>query len=162
MKIFALFIVFFIFSVSINAVASNESCEMRTKRAFPNYELTPGSKEKGFPTHVSTKHYSITTGDYDGDGKKDVALLLRPRSGEGKYAISVCFSSKPSGPPELIIRAYTSGPLSTTPKGREYHDFETNEDSRYELDGIGSYCCECCGATYIYREGMFEEIIDSD
>jgi hypothetical protein len=162
MRIFALIIIFFIFSASINADASNESCEMRTKQAFPNYELTPGSKEKGLPTHVSTKRYSKTTGDYDGDRKKDIALLLRPKSGEGKYAISVCLSSKPSGPPELIKKAYTDGPLSTTPKGRGYHDFETNEDSRYELDGIGSYCCECCGATYIYRDDMFEEIIDSD
>ena len=162
MRIFIILITFSLCSAIVSAKAAAISCEERTKSAFPGYELTSGSVERGIPAHDPTKLYSKTTGDFDGDGKEDVALLLRPTSGHGKYAISVCLSSKPSEPPTLIQNAYTYGPLSTTPKGREYYDFNTDKEGRYELDGIGSYCCECCGATYILRKGRFVEIIDSD
>jgi hypothetical protein len=136
-------------------------CETRTKTAFPDYEPTPGSVERGPATHDTSNPYSRSRGDYDGDGKADIAILLSSASA-GKYAISVCLSSKPSGSPELIKDAYTAGPISTTPKGRKYHDFDTNTEHTYERDGIGSYCCECCGATYIYRSGQFVEVVDSD
>jgi len=162
MKIYILLIMFYLSSVSMNTEAAEMSCEERTKSAFPSYELTSGSADRGVPTHDPTKPYSKTVGDYDGDGKEDIALLLRPRSGAGEYAISVCLSSKPSRAPEFIQEAYTYGPLSTTPKGREYHDFDTGKEGLYEFDGIGSYCCECCGATYILRQGRFVEVIDSD
>ncbi|MHB9097095.1 MAG: hypothetical protein ACYC5X_04645 [Syntrophales bacterium] len=162
MRTLILLITFSLCASSMNAGAAAISCEQRTKSAFPGYEFTPGWAERGQPTHDPTKPYSKTVGDYDGDGKEDIALLLRPISGHGDYAISVCLSSKPSGAPELIHKAYTYGPLVTTPKGREYYDFSTDAEGRYELDGIGSYCCECCGATYILRKGKFVEVIDSD
>lgn len=150
-----------VFSTSANA-GDSRTCEERTHEAFPVYEQTSGSAERGPAVDDPNKPYSRAHGDYDGDGMMDTALLLRPLSEEGKYAISVCLSSRPTQPPELIQNAYTAGPISTTPKGREYYDFDTNEEHRYELDGIGSYCCDCCGATYIFRNGQFVEVIDSD
>lgn len=144
------------------ASASSRSCEVRAQSAFPTFELTPGSDRRGPPIHDSTKPYSKVRGDYDGDGKTDIALLLRPKYGDGKYAISVCLSSRPGGAPEFIADAYTSGPLSTIPKGRKYQDFDTGAWHKYERDGVGSYCCECCGATYVFRKGEFEAVVDSD
>jgi hypothetical protein len=91
-----------------------------------------------------------------------MALLLRPKDGTGQYAISVCLTSKPTAVPELIRDVNTTAPLSTTVKGSEYYDFDAGAEGRYELDGVGSYCCECCGATYILRGGHFVEIVDSD
>ncbi len=128
------------------------TCEARTAAAFPAYELTPGVDPRPVPGSYLSKANSVVHGDYDGDGKVDAALLLRPKFGADKYAISVCLSGKPTAQPELIRDAYTTGALSTTPKGQKYYDFEADAEGKYELDGVGSYCCECCGATYIFRK----------
>lgn len=138
------------------------ACEARTAAAFPTFEPTPGADPRPAPGSHPGNANSVAHGDYDGDGTVDAALLLRPASGPGKYAISVCLSSKPTAQPELIRDAYTTGALSVSPKGRTYHDFDADAEGRYELDGVRSYCCECCGATYVFRGGRFVEIIDSD
>lgn len=162
MKMLPLVVTFSACLVGLEVAAEEASCEQRTTSAFPDYQLTSESLEPGAPSLDPVAPYSETRGDYDGDGTTDVALLLGPTAGVAKHAISVCLSSKPSRLPELILDAYTAAPLSTTPKGRKYHDYNTETVGTYELDGVGSYCCECCGATYIYRNGRFAEIIDGD
>ena len=137
-------------------------CELRTHAAFPGYVFAAGSEARAAKPERPGQARSRARGDFDGDGRMDTALLLRPASATGKYAIAVCLSSKPAVRPELIREAYTPGPITTTPKGRKYLDFDSNVERRYEHDGIGSYCCECCGATYIYRKGKFVEVVDSD
>ena len=149
--------------LSANASAGDLSaCEVRTAAAFPAYKQTPGTDPRPAPDVRPSKTNSVARGDYDGDGMADIALLLRPKSGSGKYVISVCLSSKPAVLPELIPAAYTTGELSTTPRGQKYYDFNNGTEGTYELDGVGTSCCECCGATYIYRAGRFVEVVDSD
>lgn len=149
--------------LSANATAGEQhACEVRTAAAFPAYKQTPGTDPRPGPDFHQSKVNSVARGDYDGDGRTDIALLLQPKSGSGKYAIAVCLSTKPTGIPELIPDAYTTGELSTTPRGQKYYDFNDGTEGKYELDGVGTSCCECCGATYIYRSGHFEEIVDSD
>ena len=138
------------------------ACEVKTHAAYPAYEQTPGTDPRPGPDFHQSKTNSIARGDYDGDGRKDSALLLRPRSGSANYAISVCLSSKPTALPELIREAYTTGELTTIPRGQKYYDFDDGSEGKYELDGVGTSCCECCGATYIFRAGRFVEIVDSD
>lgn len=162
MKALALLIVLSVCSASATAGIASASCEKRTRWAFPACVSTPAYPDPGAPKHDPDGPHSEAYGDYDGDGKMDAALLLRPASGEGRHAISVCLSRKPDGAPELIRDAYTAGPVSTTPKDRRHYDYNTGTHGLYELDGVGSYCCECCGATYILRKGRFVEIIDSD
>lgn len=161
MKVRFFLVLLALLPLGANAGVSS-GCETRTKVAFPDYIPAPGSAERGAAVLNSREPYSRTRGDFDGDGKMDWAILLRPKSGNGKFAISVCLSSRASRAPELIPDAYTAGPLSTTPKGRKYLDSDSNFERRYEHDGIGSYCCECCGATYIFRNGQFVAVVDSD
>lgn len=138
------------------------TCEERVLAAFPAYQFSAGSTERGPPQPEHDAIPSRVTTDFDGDDQVDTALLLRPVNGEGKYAIAVCLTSLPAATPVLIVDAYTAAPLTVTPKDRTYYDFGTGEEGRYEHDAIGSYCCECCGATYVWRGRRFVEIIDSD
>jgi hypothetical protein len=160
MKIYAVIAALFL---SANANGGGlHACEVRTAAAYPAYEQTPGADPRPGPDFHQSKTNSIARGDYDGDGVTDIALLLRPKSGSGKYAISACLTSKPTALPELIRDAYTTGDLTTTPRGQKYYDFDDGTEGEYELDGVGTSCCECCGATYIFRSGRFVEIVDSD
>jgi hypothetical protein len=151
----------FLFAFSAEA-ANTHACAQRTAASFPTYVQAPGFDPRPAPDPNESKSNSTARGDYDGDGNADTALLLRPKSGSGKYAISVCLSSRPNSQPELIRNAYTSGALATIPKGQQYYDFNTGAEGAYERDGVGTSCCECCGATYIFRKGRFVEIVDSD
>lgn len=137
--------------------------EAKTAAAYSTYAAqTPGTDPRPGPGFHQGKTNSTARGDYDGDGRKDDALLPKPKSGSGKYAISVCLSSKPTALPDLIREAYTTGELTTIPRGHQYYDFNDGTEGRYELDGVGTSCCECCGATYVFRAGRFVEIVDSD
>lgn len=88
MKTLALLIVLSVCSASATAGIASASCEKRTRWAFPACVSTPGYPDPGAPKHDPDGPHSETYGDYDGDGKMDAALLLRPASGEGRHAIS--------------------------------------------------------------------------
>ena len=105
---------------------------------------------------------AVAIGDFDGDSKKDYAFLLEQRGSKGTKAIAVCLSSKGVKVPVLITNLYVDGTIHVTAKGTEYYDFEARKEGKYKTDGITISCCECCGATYIYANGQFEQIIDGD
>jgi hypothetical protein len=104
----------------------------------------------------------IAHGDFDGDGRADTAILLQPIATNTKLAAAVCLSNAPGRKPVLIKDIYTAGNLSTRKKGSRYYDYDTENYGVYERDGISTYCCECCGATYIMRDGAFQQVVDSD
>ena len=132
---------------------ATDACRARAAAAFPDHRPAPATAER---TSVSAR------GDFDGDGAADTALLLQPLGGTAKLAAAVCLSGSPGGQPMLIEDIYTAGNLSTKGKGSRYVDYDTEQAGVYERDGINSYCCGCCGATYVLRNGAFVQVVDSD
>jgi hypothetical protein len=130
-----------------------DSCAARATDAYASYRLAPKTAER---TSVSA------SGDFDGDGKTDTAVLLRPLAKNTKLAAAVCLSSAPDSKPVLIKDIYTAGNLSTMTKGSRHFDYDTEKYGIYERDGINTYCCNCCGATYIMRNDVFVQVVDSD
>jgi hypothetical protein len=137
-------------------------CESATQSSVSDYRRVP---LEGELLRIQTLFkYDPTTafGDFDGDGRTDVALLLERVDSKVTRAISVCLSTRQGKPPVLIESLYVNGEIHVTKKGTPYHDFETGKDSVYLSDGITVACCECCGATYMYKENQFTRVVDGD
>lgn len=132
----------------VSVAAAGVSCLTATLKAFPDLQAVQGDGQ-------------VATGDFDGDGAKDTALFVTSKSKE-KPVIAVCLSSRKNQPPLIIEKPYVTETLSVAPKGAQFYNYNTDREGTYSQDGISVSCCECCGATYIYSNGRFEEIVDSD
>lgn len=139
---------------SIAGPADDAACQRLAETAFPALMIAP------LTTDRTT---AIAHGDYDGDGQQDIALLLVSRDNGPDAAIAVCLSSKRGSVPDLIKFADADETIiSTSPRGSKYYDFQSGQEGVYERDGINVHYHDCCGATYIFREGVFESTVDDD
>lgn len=100
----------------------------------------------------------VTMGDFDNDQARDVAFLIVKA---GKTQIAVCLSGKPEKA-FVIGDLYCDDGIARIPKGAKYYNFETDSEGRYDRDGIHAYCYEKAGATYLYKDGSFQRVVDSD
>jgi len=57
---------------------------------------------------------------------------------------------------------YCSDGIMIAKKGTRAHDFEKGVSVTYRTNGVHAYCFEKAGATYLYRNGRFIRIVDSD
>ncbi len=133
---------------SASAANAGESCLAATLKAFPTLQAVKGKRQ-------------VISGDFDGDGAKDTALFVKRKSKE-ELVIAACLSSRKGQAPVIIEKPYVTETLSVAPKGAKFYDYDTDKEGVFPRDGISVSCCECCGATYIYSDGEFEEIVDSD
>ena len=129
----------------------------------PPAELAAYAKEQGFETNIARA-------DFDGDGSEDVALLVvskptRPEADRKKPSsqyIAVCLN-KPEKPELILIeRPYCGDGISISLKGAEFYNYEIDKKDTYPTNGIHAYCFEKAGATYLFRNGAFRRVVDSD
>ena len=99
---------------------------------------------------IDPKWASVASGDYDGDGRIDQAILLESKSSANRTIVVVFMSSVGSEP---VLAGPGSQQMSTIPRGRRGHNYELDRDFTYESDAIfvGDY--HCCGASLIWRTG---------
>jgi hypothetical protein len=105
---------------------------------------------------------TVAYGDFDDDGRKDVALLIQTASESDSIKIVACLSSIGVTKPVVVERPYCTDGITRASKGQRYHDFATESKGTYPKDGIHAYCFEKAGATYIFTDGSFRQIVDSD
>lgn len=103
---------------------------------------------------------TVIYGDFDEDGRQDVALFVRLLSSTSPGVIAVFHS----GPRRLFMieKLYCSDGIALSKKGLPYHDYDTETEGIYPRDGIASYCFEKAGATYLFEHGSYRQIVDSD
>ena len=114
------------------------------------------------PTRVS--------GDFDGDGRMDVAILVLSGSvpaAEYPYRldllhIAVCLNTSLGVRLFVIDKPYCGDGIALSRRGGRYYDFEKQVEGTYKLDGVHPYCFEKAGATYQFENGSFRRIVDSD
>lgn len=113
---------------------------------------------------------TIIFGDFDGDSRKDVALLVQdgpvpatdyPERLDSLH-IAVCMNMRATRKLYLIDKPYCGDGIQIAPKGGRYYDYETETDGSYKRDGVHAYCFEKAGATYEFDKGSFRKIVDSD
>lgn len=105
---------------------------------------------------------TVAYGDFDDDGEEDVAFMIQPETHSVSRKIVACLSSIGAAKPVVIEKPYCSDGIGTAQKGRRYYDYSTGLEGTYPKDGIHAYCFEKAGATYIFTNGSFREIVDSD
>jgi hypothetical protein len=109
-------------------------------------------------TDLDPKMASVAAGDYDGDGRTDVAVLLE--SAAADRTMVVVFMSRTGSLP--VTAGDGSGYLGTISRGSRGHDYETERDFTYTSDAIFTGDFRCCGASFIWRDGKFVRVATDD
>lgn len=102
----------------------------------------------------------VAYGDFDGDGSKDVAMLVS--DGNDTHQIAICLSRGTTPDLHVIADPYCGDGIAVSKKGARYHDFETESEGRFSSDGVFAYCFEKAGATWIIQNGQPRRIVNSD
>jgi len=105
---------------------------------------------------------NLLNGDFNGDGKRDYALLIEHRN----RLIALAFVNKGRGftkhtletPPKGEVPVY----LWLYRKGERDTDYETGKEFVYRTDAIGVMYYEKAGVSYVYERGRFRRVITSD
>lgn len=101
--------------------------------------------------------------DLDADGVRDTAALIVTGTGDSAvYRIAVCMTRTAGPELHIIDEPYCRDGLMIAKKGTRAYNFDTGQYVTYRTDGLHAYCFEKAGATYLYRNGRFIRIIDSD
>jgi hypothetical protein len=113
---------------------------------------------------------TVARGDFDGDGRADVAFLVQARSQPLREyperlvasRLAVCLA-RPSGVVlHLLDQLYCGDYIEAVAKGERYYDFERDRKGVYPSDGVKTVCFEHASATYVYDGGGFRRIVDGD
>ena len=143
----------------MTAVAMEPSdCAFQLDKQLNGWKLPTVEPDVFYGVTRSGSNPFVTTGDFDNDQKKDAAFLIVK---DGRTKIAVCLSGKPEKA-FIIGDLYCDDGIARAPKGAKYYNYDTNYEGRYERDGVHAYCYEKAGATYLYKDGVFHRVVDSD
>jgi hypothetical protein len=163
-----------IFTLSCEVFAGDEAvlhaCQKVVAKKFTQWRFAPLTDEVA--EYAKSQHINptVTYGDFDGDGRNDVALLIQhganpdpqyPGRGNSLH-IAVCLNTLKGFKFYLIDNPYCGDGIATSLKGRRYYDYNTDKKGTFRHDGVAAYCFEKAGATYQFQNGAFHEIVDSD
>ena len=146
------------------------ACELQIPSHVGPWHIAPIAKDVAAAAKLSHSDPARVFGDFDGDDRKDVALLIQrgtvpvlenPRR-LASLVIVVCLNDVDGLKFFQIDKPYCGDGIALSPKGKPYHDFETEQNGFYRFDGVSAYALERAGATYEYEAGSFHRIIDSD
>ena len=101
--------------------------------------------------NVDARYASVAAGDFDADGRIDVAVLVESRT-QGRTLVVVFMSSVRGGP---VVAGDGDAYVTTISRGTLGHDFDTETDFTYTTDAIFTGDLHCCGASLIWRDGKF-------
>jgi len=141
------------------------ACRTAIDARLPGWQLSPPpadlarmAKQKKFSTNV-------VQSDFDDNGTRDTAVLVvMPGAGElhSRQRIAVCLSQGGKTSLHVISEPYCGDGISVAPKGTRAWDYTTEQRVTYWTNGVSAYCYEKAGATYLFRDGRFVLIVDSD
>ncbi len=123
---------------------------------YPGYKLYAGDR-------ISCKSRSVVSGNFNGDAKRDYAVMFD--KGRGHYVIA--FLSQGSNyQPQVLVGGSSSSILYIGRKGEKYAEIVGNIDKRgmrrLKYDAPGGGTCESAGFLWIYSNGRFRQAWTSD
>ena len=148
-----------------------QSCKTLLNEALPVWTVSSVSKEvKEFVVAQLHADPLKIVGDFDGDGRKDVALLIQTRAQPvfseperiKATRIAVCFAQAPSMVLRLIEEPYCDDYIYLIKKGQDMYDIEAGNLGKYPVDAIGTACFEQAGAAFFFDGKRFRRIVNSD
>ena len=134
---------------------------------FPEWQWGRVAQEiKRFHKEMYGVDYPLfIVGDFNGDNKDDYAMKLTILSDGGMQDIAVAFVSSDSTFSYHVLSQRKSSYevyMFLQPRGKQYYDFEADEQSIFSHDAIGMYVFEKAGGTFIFKNGKFEVVHTSD
>ena len=141
---------------------------------FPGWrfsEVSAGVREF-FRESLPGARPNLVTGDFDGDGRADYALLIehsnfdQPGAGFSHVVERLVFLRRGAG--YRMHRLEQDSPanpdlyLTLARRGRQGFDFKAERKYRYPNDSISVWYFEKAGGTYIYQRGRFRYVTEAD
>jgi hypothetical protein len=112
-------------------------------------------------SNMDPRALSVTIGDYDADGKPDVAVLMQSRNlARTDGTIVVAFMTSLGDAPVFAGRGSLF--VATNKKGEAAHDFSLERDFTFTRDAIFTGDFHCCGDSLLFTSGRFIRIPTSD
>jgi len=116
---------------------------------------------------------NVITGDFDGNGRPDIALLVeylstdQPEKSFTHYVEALAFLNTDRGFVQFKLRNRSPAPnpdlyLTLQHRGAEGFDFKARKKFIYPHDSIGEWWSGKGGGTYIYGGGRFRRVTESD
>ncbi len=147
-----------------------QACEAEAGKRFETWEYARVREDVAEFARSRGENPTVVFGDFDDNLSKDVAFLIQVESDPetqypdryDPYRIVACLRKTGGATLHVIEQLYCSDGIMLTPKGKEDFDYETEKEFVYQRDGVAAYCFEKAGATYIFENGTFRRIIDSD
>jgi hypothetical protein len=139
------------------------ACRERIETRLPGWRLATPSPEVAKWAIEMKEGPTVLQIDLDADGVRDTAALLVTGNGDSlTYHLAVCMQRQKGPELHIIDDLYCSDGIMTAKKGTRAYDFEKEAYVTYRTNGVHAYCFEKAGATYLYRNGRFIRIVDSD
>ncbi len=150
--------------------ALERACKAQITAKLPQWTMASVTPDVAQWAESQHENLTLIYGDFDGDGRLDIALLIqdRPTAVFGQPArhdashVAICLSRPPGVVLHLIDEPYCSDFIERARKGQRYYDFEAEETGTYLLDGVRTVCYEKASATYVYDGKSFRQIVDGD
>ena len=158
-------------SLSAYAAELGQSCKALIDQALPVWTTASVSGEvKAFAATELHADPLQVRGDFDGDGREDIAFLIQTRAQPvfeeperiKATRIAVCFARMPSIVLRLIEKPYCDDFIYLMKKGERMYDIEAGDLGRYPFDAIGTTCFEKAGAVFLFDGKDFRRIVNSD
>lgn len=146
------------------------ACTAQVAARFSQWRFAPIREDVAEWAKSENMNPAIAYGDFDGDGRKDVALLIQAGpSPDSEYPgrldslhIAVCMNPTAGMKLYVVEKLYCGDGITVSPQGKHYFDLVADTEGFYKLDGVRAYCFEKAGATYVFEKGAFRQIVDGD
>ena len=146
-----------------DAAELSKDCRAKLDSRIPGWHLSPPPDDLAEYAKQNKLQTNIAQADLDGDGTRDTAVLVvATTDGKSVQYIAVCLERKVQPQLRLIREPFCGDGIRIAPKGQTAYDFQTGKNLIYQTNGVHAYCFEKAGGTYLYRNGRFELVVDSD
>lgn len=140
-------------------------CQKILKGEFSSYRPAQVSQEFQI-NHQAGKHSyepNLVKGDWNGDGKIDYAVLIERKqilNGNSPKSLTVAFLRNSNGYRHYILEG--GDYIDLMKKGEKDYSYDWQRNFRYKNDAIFVGIGECCGSSYVWRNGKFISTVTSD
>lgn len=141
------------------------ACRTSIDARLPGWQLSPPPDDLAKEAARKKSSTNVVRSDFDGNGTRDTAVLVvMPGAGElhSRQRIAVCLSQGRNTTVHVISDPYCGDGISVAPKGTRAWDFTTGKPVTYWTNGVSAICYEKAGGTYLFRDGRFVLVVDSD
>lgn len=138
-------------------------CRAAITSRWSDWRLSPPPADLARYARRADIETNIVRADFDNDNAGDVAvLLLTSGTRRGQRHLVVCLTRGSDVELHIVHDPYCGDGIRLMPRGTKAMDLDTGRNVTYRTNGIHADCYEKAGATYLFVNGRFRLVIDSD